>query len=159
MCSNKNFEDDDIVRIQNFYEYDICFHSVVAKRDFTIPALAQDYNLPVKVVANEILNKNFWFTGLDTFGNHAPLKICDPEMYLFLFGREDKTRHMCRDFFAEILEIDDRAAFSDAVTYELIRTRSEATLCMKYIDETENLDKEKQDILVARCDYFLKENK
>lgn len=152
----KVFEDSELVKIQNFYEHEICFYSGIARKDIIIPALANDYELSVKIVKSEVFNKNFLFTGLDGFGNHAPLKICDAEMYRFLFGREDRTRHMCREFFTEILEIDDKSAFNDAVIFELIRTKSEANMCAKYITEIEDMDEWKQNILVARCDYFLK---
>ena len=152
----KVFEDSDLVKIHNFYEHEIRFYSGIARKNIIIPALANDYKLSVRIVKSEIFKKNFLFTGLNGKGDHAPLKVCDSDVYRFLFGCEDKTRHMCREFLAEILEIDDKSAFNDAVIFDLIRTKSEANMCAKYIIEIENMDEWKKNILVARCDYFLK---
>lgn len=153
----KEFAATDVVKMNNCYDYELHFYSIVAKKDFLIPAFAEKYEIPVEVVKSEILNKNFYFTGLDKWGNHAPLKICDPAMYYFLFGREDKTRHICKEFFTEILGIDDESAFNKAVMFELIRTRTEARLCKKYMDELDDLEDWKKNILLSRYKYYANE--
>lgn len=152
----REYENNDLVTVKNFYDYEIIIYSVESRKDFVIPPLAEAI-LSVGVLKEAVLRKVFWIVGLNGKGDHAPLKVCDPDVYRFLFGCEDKSRHICREFFLEVLRIEDGAAFEKAVTFELIRTRTEARFCMQYVKELENLDELKENILAARCDYFLKD--
>jgi len=152
----KKYENSDLVTVKNFYDYEIVIHSVEARKNFVIPPLAEAI-LPVGVLKEAVLRRLFWVTGLNNKGDHAPLKICDPDVYRFLFGCDDKSRHICREFFLEVLKIEDKKVFEKTVIFDLIRTRTEARFCMQYVKEIENLDELKENILAARCDYFLKD--
>ena len=155
--SIKEFSRNDRVRIDNCYAWDIAFHSDVARRDIMIPGGAKGYALiTVDMAEEEILKHNSFFVGLDGLGDHAGLKICDPEMYEYLFRAEDKTNHISRDALLEVLKLSGKQKFTDAVA-ELICTSSEARMCLYFmtdIDWSEYLGW-KYDVLVERCREFM----
>lgn len=155
---NKEFKRNDRVLIDNCYKWDISFHSDIARRDIMIPGGAKGYALlTLDQVEEEILKQNFFFIGTDGLGDHAGLKICDPEMYAYLFRTEDKTRHFSREAFMDALKLSGKQKFEDFVVRELIRTTSEARMCLYYmndIDWSEYLGW-KHDILMARCREFV----
>lgn len=137
---------------------DISFHSGVTREDITIPAGAKGYALlTVDQVEEEILRQNFFFIGTDGLGDHAGLKICDPEMYKYLFRKDDETRHISKEALMDVLKLSNRQKLEDVVVRELIRTTSEARMCLYYMSDinwSEFLGW-KHDILVARCREFL----
>ena len=106
-------------------------------------------------VEEEILRQNFFFIGTDGLGDHAGLKICDPEMYKYLFRKDDETRHISKEALMDVLKLSNRQKLEDVVVRELIRTTSEARMYyMSDINWSEFLGW-KHDILVARCREFL----
>lgn len=152
------FQRNDRVRVNNVYGWDVSFYSDVARRDITIPAFATGYSLlTVDIVEEELLKQNFFFTGTDGLGDHAGLKICDPEMYKYLFRKNDETRHISRESIMDVLKLSNKQKFEDVVVRELIRTTSEARMCLYYmsdIDWSEHLGWT-HDILMARCREFV----
>lgn len=151
--SIKEFQRNDRVRVNNVYGWDISFYSDVARRDITIPAFATGYSLlTVDQTEEELLKQNIFFVGTDGLGDHAGLKICDPDMYKYLFRTEDKTHHISKDALLEVLKLSGKQKFMDAVA-ELIATSSEARMCMYYmndIDWSEFLGW-KHDVLEGHC--------
>ena len=158
MGNVKEFQRKDRVKVDNCYAWDISFHSGVTREDITIPAGAKGYALlTVDQVEEEILRQNFFFIGTDGFGDHAGLKICDPEMYKYLFRKDDETRHISKEALMDVLKLSNRQKLEDVVVRELIRTTSEARMCLYYMSDinwSEFLGW-KHDILVARCREFL----
>lgn len=150
---NKEFQRNDRVRIDNCYAWDIAFHSDVARRDIMIPGGAKGYALiTLDMAEEEILKQNRFFVGLDGLGDHAGLKICDPDMYKYLFRTEDKTHHIGEDALLEVLKLSGKQKFTDAVA-ELIATSSEARMCMYYMNDIDwsELLGWKYDILEGHC--------
>lgn len=154
----REFQRNDRVVIDNCYKWDISFHSDITRRDIMIPGGAKGYALlTVDQVEEEILKQNFFFTGTDGLGDYAGLRICDPEMYKYLFRKDDETHHISQDALMDVLKLSSKQKFEDIVVRELIRTTSEARMCLYYmndIDWSEFLGW-KHDILVARCREFL----
>lgn len=153
----REFQRNDRVRIDNCYAWDIAFHSDVARRDIMIPGGAKGYALiTLDMAEEEILKQNRFFVGLDGLGDHAGLKICDPDMYKYLFRTEDKTHHISKDALLEVLKLSGKQKFTDAVA-ELIATSSEARMCLYFmadIDWSEYLGW-KYDTLMERCREFM----
>lgn len=153
----REFSRNDRVKVNNVYGWDISFYSDVARRDITIPAFATGYSLlTLDQTAEELLKQNVFFVGTDGLGDHAGLKICDPDMYKYLFRTEDKTHHIGRDTLLEVLKLSGKQKFMDAVA-ELIATSSEARMCLYFmadIDWSEYLGW-KYDVLVERCREFM----
>ena len=157
MESIREFSRNDRVKVNNVYGWDISFYSDVARRDITIPAFATGYSLlTLDQTEEELLKQNVFFVGTDGLGDHAGLKICDPDMYKYLFRTEDKTHHIGRDTLLEVLKLSGKQKFMDAVA-ELIATSSEARMCLYFmadIDWSEYLGW-KYDVLVERCREFM----
>ena len=151
--SIKEFQRNDRVRIDNCYAWDIAFHSDVARRDIMIPGGAKGYALiTVDMAEEEILKQNGFFVGLDGLGDHAGLKICDPEMYAYLFRCEDHTHHLSKESIVELLKLSSKSKYTEAME-EAIKTASEARMCMYFmndIDWSEYLGW-KYDILEGHC--------
>lgn len=153
MDSIKEFSRNDRVKVNNCYEWDISFHSDVARRDILIPGGAKGYALlTVDMVEEEILKQNGFFTGLDGLGDHAGLQICDPEMYKHLFRCEDHTHHISKETLVELLKLSTKVKYKDAIE-ENIKTGSEARMCLYYMNDIEWLDYLgwKHDILEEHC--------
>lgn len=151
--SIKEFNRNDRVRIDNCYAWDIAFHSDVARRDIMIPGGAKGYALlTVDQVEEEILKQNGFFVGLDGLGDHAGLKICDPEMYAYLFRCEDHTHHVSKESIVELLKLSSKAKYTEAME-ETIKTASEARMCLYYMNDFEWTDYLgwKHDILEGHC--------
>lgn len=153
----REFSRNDRVRVDNCYAWDIGFRSSVTREDITIPAGAKGYALlTMDQVEEEIMRQNIFFVGTDGLGDHAGLKICDPDMYKYLFRTEDKTHHISKDTLLEVLKLSGKQKFMDAVA-ELIATSSEARMCLYFmtdIDWSEYLGW-KYDVLVERCREFM----
>lgn len=149
----KEFQRNDRVKVDNCYAWDIGFRSSVTREDITIPAGAKGYALlTLDQVEEEIMRQNIFFVGTDGLGDHAGLKICDPDMYKYLFRTEDKTHHIGRDALLEVLKLSGKQKFMDAVA-ELIATSSEARMCLYFmadIDWSEFLGW-KYDVLEGHC--------
>lgn len=149
----KEFSRHDRVRINNCYGWDISFYSDVARRDITIPAFATGYSLlTVDQTEEELLKQNVFFVGLDGLGDHAGLKICDPDMYKYLFRCEDHTRHISKESIVELLKLSSKAKYTEAME-ETIKTASEARMCLYYMNDFEWTDYLgwKCDILEGHC--------
>lgn len=157
MESIREFSRNDRVKVDNCYAWDIGFRSSITREDITIPAGAKGYALlTMDQVEEEIMRQNIFFVGLDGLGDHAGLKICDPDMYKYLFRTEDKTHHISKDALLEVLKLSGKQKFMDAVA-ELIATSSEARMCLYFmtdIDWSEYLGW-KYDVLVERCREFM----
>lgn len=154
----REFQRNDRVVIDSCYEWDLSFHSDIARRDIMIPGGAKGYALlTVDQVEEEILKQNFFFTGTDGLGDHAGLRICDPEMYKYLFRKDDETHHISQDALMDVLKLSSKQKFEDTVVRELIRTTSEARMCLYYMNDIDwsEFIGWKHDILVARCREFL----
>ncbi|EES78326.1 hypothetical protein RSAG_00283 [Ruminococcus sp. 5_1_39BFAA] len=153
----REFSRNDRVKVDNCYAWDIGFRSSVTREDITIPAGAKGYALlTMDQVEEEIMRQNIFFVGTDGLGDHAGLKICDPDMYKYLFRTEDKTHHISKDTLLEVLKLSGKQKFMDAVA-ELIATSSEARMCLYFmtdIDWSEYLGW-KYDVLVERCREFM----
>lgn len=135
--SIKEFSRNDRVRIDNCYAWDIAFHSDVARRDIMIPGGAKGYALiTLDMAEEEILKQNGFFVGLDGLGDHAGLKICDPEMYKYLFRCEDHTHHVSKESIIELLKLSSKAKYTEAME-ETIKTASEARMCLYYMNDFE----------------------
>lgn len=131
----KEFNRNDRVRVNNCYAWEIGFHSDVARRDILIPANAKGYALiTVDMAEDEILKQNGFFVGLDGLGDHSGLKICDPEMYRFLFRCEDNTHHFTKETLVELLKLSNKQKYTDAIN-EAIQTNSEARMCRFYMED------------------------
>lgn len=149
----KEFSRHDRVRINNCYGWDISFYSDVARRDITIPAFATGYSLlTLDQTEEELLKQNVFFVGIDGLGDHAGLKICDPEMYAYLFRCEDHTRHVSKESIVELLKLSSKAKYTEAME-EAIKTASEARMCLYYMNDFEWTDYLgwKRDILEGHC--------
>lgn len=149
----KEFSRHDRVRINNCYGWDISFYSDVARRDITIPAFATGYSLlTVDQTEEELLKQNVFFVGIDGLGDHAGLKICDPEMYAYLFRCEDHTHHVSKESIVELLKLSSKAKYTEAME-ETIKTASEARMCLYYMNDFEWTDYLgwKHDILKGHC--------
>ena len=78
-------------------------------------------------------------------------------MYKYLFRKDDETRHISKEALMDVLKLSNRQKLEDVVVRELIRTTSEARMCLYYMSDikwSEFLGW-KHDILVARCREFL----
>lgn len=151
--SIKEFNRNDRVRINNCYAWDIAFHSDVARRDIMIPGGAKGYALiTLDMAEEEILKQNAFFVGTDGLGDHAGLKICDPDMYKYLFRCEDHTRHVSKESIVELLKLSSKAKYTEAME-ETIKTASEARMCLYYMNDFEWTDYLgwKRDILEGYC--------
>ena len=149
----KEFSRHDRVRINNCYGWDISFYSDVARRDITIPAFATGYSLlTLDQTEEELLKQNVFFVGIDGLGDHAGLKICDPEMYAYLFRCEDHTNHVSKESIVELLKLSSKAKYTEAME-EAIKTASEARMCLYYMNDFEWTDYLgwKRDILEGHC--------
>lgn len=153
----REFSRNDRVRVDNCYVWDIGFRSSVTREDITIPAGAKGYALlTVDQVEEEIMRQNVFFVGTDGLGDHAGLKICDSDMYKYLFRTEDKTHHIGKDALLEVLKLSGKLKFTEAVA-ELVCTSSEARMCLYFmtdIDWSEYLGW-KYDVLMERCREFM----
>lgn len=149
----KEFSRHDRVRINNCYGWDISFYSDVARRDITIPAFATGYSLlTLDQTEEELLKQNVFFVGTDGLGDHAGLKICDPEMYAYLFRCEDHTNHVSKESIIELLKLSSKSKYTEAME-EAIKTASEARMCLYYMNDFEWTDYLgwKRDILERHC--------
>lgn len=149
----KEFQRNDRVRIDNCYAWDIAFHSDVARRDIMIPGGAKGYALiTLDMAEEEILKQNGFFVGTDGLGDHAGLKICDPDMYKYLFRCEDKTHHISKETLVELLKLSNKAKYTEAME-EHIKTASEARMCLYYMNDFEWTEylRWKYDILEGHC--------
>lgn len=149
----KEFQRNDRVRIDNCYAWDIAFHSDVARRDIMIPGGAKGYALiTLDMAEEEILKQNAFFVGTDGLGDHAGLKICDPDMYAYLFRCEDHTHHISKESIVELLKLSSKSKYTEAME-EAIKTASEARMCLYFmadIDWSEFLGW-KYDVLEGHC--------
>lgn len=151
--SIKEFNRNDRVRINNCYAWDIAFHSDVARRDIMIPGGAKGYALiTLDMAEEEILKQNGFFVGTDGLGDHAGLKICDPDMYKYLFRCEDHTRHVSKESIVELLKLSSKAKYTEAME-ETIKTASEARMCLYYMNDIDwsELLGWKYDVLEGHC--------
>lgn len=149
----KEFRRNDRVKVSSCVAWDIGFRSELARRDIVIPGNAQGYALlTVDLVEDEILRQNGFFVGLDGLGDHATLKIDDPEMYKFLFGCEDKSHHFTKNILTDLLKLSSKNKFTD-VMKEHVKTRSEAKMCLYYMADIdwENFHEWKRDTLNQYC--------
>lgn len=149
----REFSRNDRVKVNNVYGWDISFYSDVARRDITIPAFATGYSLlTLDQTEEELLKQNVFFVGIDGLGDHAGLKICDPEMYAYLFRCEDHTRHVSKESIVELLKLSSKAKYTEAME-EAIKTASEARMCLYYMNDFEWTDYLgwKRDILEGHC--------
>lgn len=150
---NKEFQRNDRVRIDSCYAWDIAFHSDVARRDIMIPGGAKGYALiTLDMAEEEILKQNVFFVGTDGLGDHAGLKICDPDMYAYLFRCEDHTHHISKESIVELLKLSSKSKYTEAME-EAIKTASEARMCLYFmadIDWSEFLGW-KYDVLEGHC--------
>lgn len=151
--SIKEFNRNDRVRIDNCYAWDIAFHSDVARRDIMIPGGAKGYALiTLDMAEEEILKQNSFFVGTDGLGDHAGLKICDPDMYKYLFRCEDHAHHISKESIVELLKLSSKSKYTEAME-EAIKTASEARMCLYYMNDFEWTDYLgwKRDILEGYC--------
>lgn len=149
----REFSRNDRVKVNNVYGWDISFYSDVARRDITIPAFATGYSLlTVDQTEEELLKQNVFFVGIDGLGDHAGLKICDPDMYKYLFRCEDHTRHVSKESIVELLKLSSKSKYTEAME-EAIKTASEARMCLYYMNDFEWTDYLgwKRDILEGYC--------
>lgn len=149
----REFSRNDRVKVNNVYGWDISFYSDVARRDITIPAFATGYSLlTLDQTEEELLKQNVFFVGIDGLGDHAGLKICDPEMYAYLFRCEDHTRHISKESIVELLKLSSKSKYTEAME-EAIKTASEARMCLYYMNDFEWTDYLgwKRDILEGHC--------
>lgn len=149
----REFSRNDRVKVNNVYGWDISFYSDVARRDITIPAFATGYSLlTLDQTEEELLKQNVFFVGIDGLGDHAGLKICDPEMYAYLFRCEDHTRHVSKESIVELLKLSSKAKYTEAME-EAIKTASEARMYLYYMNDFEWTDYLgwKRDILEGHC--------
>lgn len=149
----REFSRNDRVKVNNVYGWDISFYSDVARRDITIPAFATGYSLlTLDQTEEELLKQNVFFVGIDGLGDHAGLKICDPEMYAYLFRCEDHTRHVSKESIVELLKLSSKSKYTEAME-EAIKTASEARMCLYYMNDFEWTDYLgwKRDILEGHC--------
>lgn len=149
----KEFQRNDRVKVDNCYAWDIGFRSSVTREDITIPAGAKGYALlTVDQVEEEIMRQNIFFVGTDGLGNHAGLKICDPDMYKYLFRCEDHTHHVSKESIVELLKLSSKSKYTEAME-EAIKTASEARMCLYYMNDFEWTDYLgwKSDILEGHC--------
>lgn len=149
----KEFRRNDRVKVSSSVAWDIAFHSEVARRDILIPGDSKGYALlTVDMIEEEILKQNAFFVGLDGFGDHATLRIDDPEMYKFLFGCEDKSHHFTKDVLTDLLKLSSKNKFTE-VMEEHIKTTSEARMCLYYMEDIDwgNFHGWKHDILDQYC--------
>lgn len=136
----KEFQRNDRVKVDNCYAWDIGFRSSVTREDITIPAGAKGYALlTVDQVEEEIMRQNAFFVGTDGLGDHAGLKICDPDMYKYLFRCEDHTHHVSKESIVELLKLSSKAKYTEAME-ETIKTASEARMCLYYMNDFEWTD-------------------
>jgi hypothetical protein len=157
MDNIKEFQRSDRVRVDNCYEWDIAFHSDIARRDILIPGGSKGYALiTVDMAEEEILKQNGFFVGLDGLGDHSGLRICDPEMYKFLFRCEDHTHHVSKEAIVEWLKLSTKAKYRDAIE-ENIKTNSEARMYLYYMNDIEWSDYLgwKHDILEGHCRHLM----
>lgn len=149
----KEFQRNDRVKVDNCYAWDVGFRSSVTREDITIPAGAKGYALlTVDQVEEEIMRQNAFFVGTDGLGDHAGLKICDPDMYKYLFRCEDHTHHLSKESIVELLKLSSKAKYTEAME-ETIKTASEARMCLYYMNDFEWTDYLgwKRDILERHC--------
>ena len=149
----REFSRNDRVKVNNVYGWDISFYSDVARRDITIPAFATGYSLlTLDQTEEELLKQNVFFVGIDGLGDNAGLKICDPEMYAYLFRCEDHTHHVGKESIVELLKLSSKAKYTEAME-ETIKTASEARMCLYYMNDFEWTDYLgwKRDILEGHC--------
>lgn len=149
----KEFQRNDRVKVDNCYAWDIGFRSSVTREDITIPAGAKGYALlTVDQVEEEIMRQNAFFVGTDGLGDHAGLKICDPDMYAYLFRCEDHTHHISKESIVELLKLSSKSKYTEAME-EAIKTASEARMCLYYMNDFEWTDYLgwKRDILEGYC--------
>ena len=149
----REFSRNDRVKVNNVYGWDISFYSDVARRDITIPAFATGYSLlTVDQTEEELLKQNVFFVGIDGLGDHAGLKICDPDMYAYLFRCEDHTNHVGKESIVELLKLSSKSKYTEAME-EAIKTASEARMCLYYMNDFEWTDYLgwKRDILEGHC--------
>lgn len=149
----KEFQRNDRVKVDNCYAWDIGFRSSVTREDITIPAGAKGYALlTVDQVEEEIMRQNAFFVGTDGLGDHAGLKICDPDMYAYLFRCEDHTYHIRKESIVELLKLSSKSKYTEAME-EAIKTASEARMCLYYMNDFEwtNYLCWKRDILEGHC--------
>ena len=118
-----------------------------------IPGGAKGYALiTLDMAEEEILKQNGFFVGTDGLGDHAGLKICDPDMYKYLFRCEDHTRHISKESIVELLKLSSKSKYTEAME-EAIKTASEARMCLYYMNDFEWTDYLgwKRDILEGYC--------
>ena len=132
----REFHRSDRVRVDNCYAWEIGFHSDVARRDILIPGGAKGYALlTVDMIEEEILKQNGFFVGLDGLGDHSGLRICDPEMYKFLFRCEDHTHHIRKEAIVEWLKLSTKAKYKDAIEEIIALRNSSPSQIIQYISD------------------------
>ena len=131
----KDYQNYELVEINNLMPWSIHFHSETMRTDVEIPPLAKNYRrMDFGSVKEEITRGNNAFCGVDGFGNHAGLEIPDAEMREALFMKRTEPLQVT----AEILKRTTKQKTQTALTEWLekyFQTSSEKRLLMIYLDD------------------------
>lgn len=130
----------DRVSIDNLVNWDLYFIGIESPRDITIPASVKNYKqLTVAEVDSQIKAGNGFFSGIDSQGNNAYIKINDVNVRNYIFGTEvegeDATPQLLTlDAVKELLAVTPRANFEEELK-KLVVTEAEKKMIVPLAKE------------------------
>ena len=138
----KEFQNYDLVSINNLCPWSIHFHSESMRSDLEIPPLAKNYKrLDFGSVKEEIVKGNIAFCGVDGFGNHAPIEIPDAEMREALFMRQTEPLQVTTEILKKTTKQKTQKALMEWLDRYFL-TKSEKKILLIYINDLPENERE-----------------
>lgn len=113
------------VSIDNLCSWDIYFKSEETDKDICVKGGVKGN---VKLTASEILAQvqadNIAFVGVDGMGSHASIRITDPVVRAYVFGKDIDPVQLTEEAIKHLLNIEDRKQFR-AELEKLVVTNAE----------------------------------